>query len=234
MTKLLSPKFNAFSLVEVLAVLALTGVVMIAFGQMLVRLTTQISRNEISDYANGIMLQAMEIAKSPTNLVINDTPAPPANFQGSYALDFDSTPNRLKLVTGTISQISTCTAGSSYQIAVEVNLPVCVQIIVQPGTSTGGKQYFQITTVVVYTQNGQPTVLTLSGYRHANFVFASNMNPGPILPSVSSAPSASSSKTSSVQTNPGSSSTATLSPGGPIEGGGGNTFTTGTTPTENF
>ena len=60
-------KLKAATLIEVLIVLGVISTTMIVAVSLIINSLYELRNNETQDAANGIMIQALEIAKSPTN-----------------------------------------------------------------------------------------------------------------------------------------------------------------------
>lgn len=185
MNKPSTKKLSALGLVEVLVVLAIVGLTMVGSMQLTTGAFRSIRENEITDMANGIMVQSLEIIKSPQPILILDELGTElrANFGGSFAIDLLSSPPSLKRVGSVSSQpelITSCAPESSF-FATRVleqqqqqdgreglAIPdVCLQVTLQP--ISGNPDALQVTSRVVYNSRQGTTVNTLYGFRSAAF-----------------------------------------------------------------
>lgn len=167
---------KAVSLIEVLAVLVLTGFLLVATARMTSNLIIQLRNNELEEYANGLLVQAFEAAKSPNNLTVN------AAHQASgtaYRIEFlPAGGARLTREVSFLSapDINSCSLASPYFINSATitgypgPIPVCIQIVIRtlnnPYTNTG---YFVFSTRVVYTTPTKTDIFNLSSVRYAGF-----------------------------------------------------------------
>lgn len=170
------PSKNAFGLLEVLIVLAIAATTMIAATQIALNGYRAIKVNEILDYANGLMLQALEIAKSPTDVEVVGVSQPP-NFNASYRLSANASGKSVMSVVSTnIVNITPTDCSTSSPYFVNVNVPnvneplVCLQLVVTQRTNFG-VIYYEIRSRMVYNLDGQANTQELIGYRRNDFRF---------------------------------------------------------------
>lgn len=171
-------KFSAVGLVEVLIVLALVATTMVAATQVTVQSLIKIKEDEVNDYVNGLMVRALEAAKSPQILTINNDLTGLTDFEGSYTLLVPSegadTPSfTQEAIELTPLPEGSCTTNSPYSVTIP-NLgnftppPVCLQVIVAELEGIDVNSIFQITVRSVYTLSSGPVVREVLGYRRAD------------------------------------------------------------------
>lgn len=174
--RLLSKKpLKAVSLIEVLAILVLTGVLLLATARMTSSLLIQLRNNEIEDYANGLALQALEAAKSPNNISVSALPNTSGsaykillNPGGSSKLDrtvsFLASPNNSGCSTSNTYYVNSAAVSGYGQV------PVCIQIIIKTQTNPyNSTSYYQLTARVSYTIPSKSDNFDISSYRYAGF-----------------------------------------------------------------
>lgn len=165
-------RIKAASLVEVLVVLAIVATTMVAATQITVQAMISIKNNEIVDTATGVMVQAMEIAKSPDSVKVRSAAGLVTNFKGSYYLATDATGSALWKVTDLLTPINTCDAASQYFVRIDVGdrVPpkVCLQLIIEPQVISG-TTVFAIQANLVYELTGKVESLSINGFRRDAF-----------------------------------------------------------------
>jgi len=106
---------KALGLVEVLIVLAIVGVTMVAAMQLTTGAFRSIRDNEITDLASGIILQGMEIAKSPQGVSLTSPGGTIFDPEGSYSLDTtQNPPMMIQQNSGSDQLINTCNSTSPF------------------------------------------------------------------------------------------------------------------------
>jgi len=170
-----SKSLKAVSLIEVLAVLVLTGVLLLATARMTSSLLIQLRNNEVEDYANGVALQALEAAKSPNNISISELPFSTGsayrillNPGGSSKLEQTS------LRQGSPDNLGCTTTNSYYVNSAAVTgygqVPICIQIIIKTQTNPyGASTYYELTARVSYTLPSKSDNFDLQAYRYGGF-----------------------------------------------------------------
>lgn len=166
---------KAVSLIEVLAILVLTGVLLLATARMTSSLLIQLRNNEIEDYANGLALQALEAAKSPNNISVTALPNGSGsayrillNPGGSSKLDrtvsFLAAPNNSGCSTSNTYYVNSAAVTGYGQV------PVCIQIIIKTQVNPyNSSSYYQLTARVSYTIPSKSDNFDLNAYRYAGF-----------------------------------------------------------------
>ncbi|MFS8130891.1 MAG: hypothetical protein ACMG57_02840 [Candidatus Dojkabacteria bacterium] len=110
-------RLKATSLVEVLIVLAIISSTILGSMLLVSNSFVVVRQNQTEDYVNGLVVNAMEIIKSPSNISVTDN---------SFVTTQNPTPVYFKLtrINGSAylektqdDQITTCTAGSQYIIS---------------------------------------------------------------------------------------------------------------------
>jgi len=192
-------RLKATSLVEVLIVLAIISSTILGSMLLVSNSFVVVRQDQTQDYVNGLVVNAMEIVKSPSNIFVsNDT----------FTQTQNSTPVFFKLSKATgggafldktdDTQISTCTETSQYIInettlatirtdesGAPVNNPngteanttpspdVCVQVKIVPVAGSivtnGIKGYYQMTVIAVYNQDDKPVIVTFQSNRYEEF-----------------------------------------------------------------
>lgn len=164
---------------EVLVVLAITATTLITIAQLTVQLLVTVKNNEIFDYTTGISIQALEVAKSPDDVILTSA-QPIFSIEGNYSIDLESTPAKLykqsDIVGAGGGKITECNTGSPYFIAVDLaeaiggaNPNVCMQIIVRDATSRLNQNYFEIEAVTIAELGTDKRVNNIIGYRRGEF-----------------------------------------------------------------
>jgi type II secretory pathway pseudopilin PulG len=110
---------KAVSLVEVLVVLAIVAATMVSAMRLSVTSLAQIKSNEIIDYATGIMLKAIEVAKSPNTVKILGE-GTITEYDGSYSLQNSGNDVALYQQSDFVEPITTCDRGSLYYLNVDL------------------------------------------------------------------------------------------------------------------
>ncbi len=186
--KIIRKRLKATSLVEVLIVLAIISSTILGSMLLVSNSFVVVRQNQTEDYVNGLVVNAMEIVKSPSNVSVTDN---------SFTLTQNSTPVFFKLtrVNGSAylektqdTQITSCTVGSQYIISSttlsnETNVTgvtgaatpnVCLQIKIIPvagSIATNGIQsYYQMSVIAVYNdQDETPIIVNFQSNRYEAF-----------------------------------------------------------------
>lgn len=165
---------KGIGLVEVLVVLALVATTMVAAAQLSVNALRSIKNNEVKDYATGLLVQALEVAKSPDDINIYTTSAL-ASYNGTYSLERGPTGTGyvLSYSSPSTTQISSCASDSIYaiDISAQFNVPVpkvCLQVVITANQGLAGN-YYQISATTIYTLEGETIRETVIGYRRNEF-----------------------------------------------------------------
>lgn len=194
----MSKRLRATSLVEVLIVLAIISSTILGSMILVSNSFVVVRQNQTEDYVNGLVVNAMEIIKSPSNISVTDN---------SFATTQNTTPVYFKLsrVNGSAylektldAQITTCTPTSQYvinpntlsnptntQVTVPTNTQVtgattlvstpdvCVQVKIIPFASSifnGIQKYYQMTVIAVYNnQDNVPIIVNFQSNRYEEF-----------------------------------------------------------------
>jgi hypothetical protein len=167
-----SKNLPATSLVEVLVVLAIVASTMVAATQLSVRALIDIKQNEIEDYANSVMLKALEVAKSPSDINVTHL-VTAGNYTGSYSSSLLNGKPVLYQQSPTIVGMGTCTSGSVYYTPLTgvtgVTPPLaCLQVQIQPKTGLNST-YYEITSTISFQLSDQMVTKTIVGYRRNKF-----------------------------------------------------------------
>ncbi len=165
----------AFGLLEIIIVLAIVAITMIAATQAALVAQRAIKKNEIGDLANGLMIQALEVAKSPTDVRLANVSLP--NVDGSYAMDSLSGLPSMRKVADVSTPITPgqCTSASPYSQELGAEWGgssplICLQVVVRE-ISNLGLNVFEITAHVLYKLEGEADFVEKSiiGYRRNSF-----------------------------------------------------------------
>jgi type II secretory pathway pseudopilin PulG len=165
-------KLAAVSLVEVMVVLAIVAATMVGGMRLTVIAFTQIKKNEITDYATGVMIKALEIAKSPSLVRATSGFGTITDFDGSYVVQMTGDEAVINQLTTTVQALTTCDRSSPYYIDIQVSsgqVPIaCLQLNV---TEKEGltNDYYEIEARVVYVIDNTTTIKTITGYRVNDF-----------------------------------------------------------------
>lgn len=171
-------KLPAIGLLEILIVLAIVSVTMVGAFQISLQGLRVVKNNEVADYANTLMLQALEIAKNPADVKVSSN-STITNFNGSYRLQrlADNTAVMWLVTTSlTPASGSTCSKNSTYYLDISnsgaTTSPsiICLQLRVQQQQNLGINVY-QITSRVMYSLNGQVIEQEVVGFRRNAFQY---------------------------------------------------------------
>ncbi len=164
-------KLKGNSLVEVLIVLGIISTALVASVSVIVNSLIKVRVNEIEDSANSLLIQSMEIAKTPNTVVVNDG-AINNNSVGTayyFTLQNASNQNTLQRVTSSTTLINSCPANSPYNannfLGTNVDYNICIQLQI---IYRGNEQY-EINSRVVYDINGRVSLNTIQGFRYTPF-----------------------------------------------------------------
>ncbi len=162
----------ATSLVEVLVVLAIVASTMIAATQLSVRALIDIKQNELLDYANSVMLKALEVAKSPADVNVTHL-AVAGSYTGSYSSSLLSGKPVLYQQSPTIVAMGSCSTSSVYYTPLTgvtgITPPLaCMQVQIQPKTGLNST-YYEITVTITYRLSDQTVTDSIVGYRRNKF-----------------------------------------------------------------
>lgn len=161
-------KYKGGSLIEVLVILAITAVSMVGIAGVNNRTLIAIKDNETLDNANGVMVQALEVAKSPARLPISGLTG-----VGRYSLDYTTNSlNRLADGEPDLTATSDCSVGSPYYVSIadpdDSGRNICLQLtVVQRPRVLGGLNYYEITSRVLFYLSNGPVLNQLVAYRRA-------------------------------------------------------------------
>lgn len=167
---------KATSLVEVLIILAIISTTIVASTTLAVNSQRAVLENQREDTANGVLVQALEVAKSPVDIKLgSQVDFLPLNTY-SFRFTRDSRTGDLVLAEVPRQQLTTCSEGSIFQVETffaqdEIEFPLClaveVEMIDPPGREA--ESYFEITTRVVYQQGDETRFFSLVGFRNEAF-----------------------------------------------------------------
>lgn len=180
MNKKLRKKAN--SLIEVLVVLGIISSTMLVSVNVIIQNVAQLRVNELEDAANGVMIQGLEIAKSPADVVTNSELLPDKETVANssiplfFTLDRSGNQNILnEIVNGSV--ITECNDGSPYLVEIESDnenlngFNTCLQIEIEAGeNSASGEYYYLIKSRVIYQVPGDVNANTVAGYRFEEFI----------------------------------------------------------------
>jgi type II secretory pathway pseudopilin PulG len=175
--KLKLKTLKAATLTEVLIVLGIISTTMIVAVSLIVNSLYELRNNETEDAANGIMIQALEIAKSPSDVVLSDATLLSASFDSThyYSLSSENDQNFLQLQNQ--NQMVDCSTNSVYRIQdvsavantaqqeVLANVDICLQLIITPRA----EGFYEITSKVAYPAREEYQVNFIKGMRYGEF-----------------------------------------------------------------
>lgn len=185
-------RIAAAGLVEIMVVLAMIATSLVAVVGINVRSQLLIKTNETIENANGVMLKALELARSPEPIrVTSFSGGQISNVAGKYSVVVGQDGNVSSIIKQldadpTISANSfNCLESSAYAVSIDLfsrsangapsgnasNALICAQVIVSPTTSQLGENaIYEVNSIVVYpTPQGKQTN-NLIGYRRGEFV----------------------------------------------------------------
>ncbi len=181
----MNKKLKATSLTEVMIVLGVISTALVASISVLASSIARIKANEIEDSANSFMLQAVELSKSPSPLVLSNGSLNTITQSGSgsqfyFSLAEDSRNNKY-LKQETRVDLTECTATSPYNITrlldqSTASAQVCLRVKITPRTSVPGavgsrnqKRFYEIESKVVFVLPQETRSNTILGYRYNEF-----------------------------------------------------------------
>lgn len=181
---------KATSLLEVIVVLAIISMTIVSSISLVARTRVQIKNNEITDQINGQVVKALEILKSPSDILVSND----ANLTGAGPYFFtlsNPAPNKYLLqyqfqgatfpvitseqsatgATNPNTNLPGCDNSSIFFVTGVLNFNYCQQVRIVPLTNIKTNQiYYQINVTLVYKNFiNQNVYQTLSTYRYDNF-----------------------------------------------------------------
>ncbi|MBN1915546.1 hypothetical protein JW796_00940 [Candidatus Dojkabacteria bacterium] len=185
MRKLFWKRKKAFSLAEVIISLGVASTTMVVAISMTSQSLRLAKENEIENTANEILVQTLELVKSPVPLNIIPSiggNAAVSGLVGSYKINKTLPSGQeegvgvasLESVSPFVDEISAgeCTQGSEayrlYKVDVpEINVVMCNQIIFKQLLDEDGT--YSVVSVVVYEIGGEKVVEKVQAFRKGNF-----------------------------------------------------------------
>lgn len=175
----MNDKFKkAASLVEVLIILAVISTTVIASTTIAVNSQRTLIENERTQTANGVLIQALEIIKSPAQIAVVNPDFFP-NTPSYYRL----TQSEDRYVLASVDDrafIDDCTVNSTFQVSSRlvqepVNFPLCimVEITSQPAprdTAFDTDTFYEIRVQLLYQQRSELQQTILQGIRYEEFI----------------------------------------------------------------
>ncbi len=166
-------KKKATSLAEVLIILAIISTTVIASTTLVVKALATIKNNEIEDTANGVMVKALEIAKSPADIYVSDTSLVNTVNGQVYFFSIQNQNNQYTLRRES-STANSCDSQSPYitdltQGSQAQNINVCLVIEITP-QNTLDQSIYAITSKIVYQLEGETIINSVTGYRKDSFI----------------------------------------------------------------
>jgi len=160
-------KLKATGLVEVIVVIAILSVVIVSVASVTTKAMRQILKTEIEDRATSIQIRSLEMAKSPSELVL--TPMT-ANDMRNYAVVFSATSGQVDFVErsgGSNLSTNNCSPSSEYYVDLgnDAKDTICNQVIIRSKNGYGGKLYYEVSSVLVFKSVDDFEIKQLLGYR---------------------------------------------------------------------
>ena len=161
---------KASTITEVLIVLGIISVTVIVAVNVIIKTLVEIKSNEIDETANAIMLEAMEVAKSPAAVLISDDDITRAGLGSSlyYTLSKEGGEKFLKQVQN--PELTECGASSDYYYNLEDSpskkSSFCLQVII----TKAGEERYQVVSKVVYNSSGEDRFNFIRGTRYNDYV----------------------------------------------------------------
>ncbi len=171
---------KAFSLLEVLVMLVIISFTIISAVSLVSKISISTKNNENEDVINGVLLEAIELLKSPSpvllssdgyNQVTTDT------NEHNFALKDTVSVKYLQFNTNPNTTLPTqCSASDFYYVPIVINnkqqpYNLCMQIKIKrtlvPGTTAN--YYYFIQASILYNINGTNKTDTLTTYRYGSF-----------------------------------------------------------------
>jgi competence protein ComGC len=163
---------KAASLTEVMIVLGIISTTLVTSVNILISSLIKFQINEIEDTANTIMLEALEIAKSPSSILVSEN-VTSTNTEQYYSLLKEDGRNILAKEFDELG--SRCSKDSIYfldQIITDTSreLVICLQIKITPNIGLTNKQFYEVESKIIYNLPGQRVGSnTIKGYRYEEF-----------------------------------------------------------------
>lgn len=178
-------RLKATSLVEVLVVLAVISLTIVFSVSLVAKARVVVKNNEIQDQANGLMIKALEIFKSPSDIFI-PAEAGLTNTAASYSFSFDKNSSVVNpdvpavepnsggttlLYQQSDGPITICDANTNPVYRLDrFSFPFCEQILISPKQDVLVNQtYYEIIVNVVYELNNKQVQDSIKTYRYYGF-----------------------------------------------------------------
>jgi len=137
---------KAFSLIEVIIVLAVISMTMISSMTVVLRANAMIKNNEIRDTANDILLQAFELLRSPDAVKVYRStgfqPLSLVDVTTSYSMEFQDTASTRGYLNRETSMVTDRCEALTVYVAETIGqtrpYPICLKIDITPKTAATG------------------------------------------------------------------------------------------------
>jgi prepilin-type N-terminal cleavage/methylation domain-containing protein len=144
---------KAFGLVEVLIAIAVSGVVMVGAVQVSAKTLRQIKENELRDSANGVLLQSLEIARSPVEFRVLDLLGTANEKKFRLGTKAGSSASLTLIETSYAGNMSTCSETAEIRVTTaDPNFVLCNLITIKDVTAASDKQLGLKRTFEVHSQ----------------------------------------------------------------------------------
>jgi len=173
---------KAASLIEVIIVLAIVSFTIIASMALVARTRLEIKNNEIQDNANEVLLKALEALKSPSKVVLENSPSltgvGPYFFSlkedqnGNYLLKYQYPGQFTSLpkTDNTFEFNQICTSSNAFYLTNGQTFNYCQQVEISPIIRAGvTRELYKVSTTIIYQTSTESKSETLISYRYGSF-----------------------------------------------------------------
>ncbi len=172
-------KKKAASLAEVMIVLGILSTVLVASVSVLVNSMLRISINDLEDAANTIMIQALEISKSPVDVLVSDLSIQEAGFETTQNFSLDITDEGNVLQRQSEGALTECTPNSVYNINsqvrdIQTKSNICLQVRITPLEGLDGIRVYRLESEVVFRTPKETRSNSIIGFRYRQFTTLPN------------------------------------------------------------
>lgn len=159
---------KATSLAEVLIILAIISTTLIASVNLVTSSIRSAKQNEIEDYANGILVLGLELAKSPNDIYIDDSSVF-TNINQTFTFSLQNENNQYFLQRQT-EVPETCSGQSVFNIQdnQEQDFDVCLKLEITR-RNVNDQEYFEVASIVFYQNGGENITNSVKGFRKNAF-----------------------------------------------------------------
>ncbi len=173
---------KASSLIEVIIVLAIVSFTIIASMALVAKTRLEIKNNELQDNANEVLLKALEALKSPSKVVLVNSPALTGAGPYYFALKEDQSGNyvlnyqypgqftSLPKTDNTFDFSQICRDTNVFYLTNGQNFTYCQQVEISPILRPGvTRELYKVSTTIIYQTSNEAKSETILSYRYGSF-----------------------------------------------------------------